>query len=232
MKDENITSVRAKTVAADGSVSEEVKELIMEYDLELCLEGRMTEDISCTKSCLAELCVGRLFFRGLIAGRDDIDRIMIDEDKGRAKVSLKKNETVSKRTERSEGISCNREVILSLIREFERDQKLHKRTGGTHSCILANEKEILFKCEDISRHNAVDKAIGYALIKDIDLSSCILFSSGRVPEDMMTKVINAGIPVLISKSVPTDRAVSLARDNKVLLICRAGRDSYEIYSDG
>ncbi len=229
MKDENIISVRAETVAGDGSVREEMKDLIMEYDLELCIDGAGAENISCTKSCLAELLAGQLFLKGLIMGAEDIDRIKIDEEAGRADIKVRKVSS-GKRQDRAKGVSFERERILALISEFETDQSLHKRTGGTHSCILANKDEILFKCEDISRHNAVDKAIGYALLNDIDLSTCLLFSSGRVAADLILKVINAGIPVLVSKSVPTDRAVKLAVDNKILLICRARGDRYEIYS--
>ena len=67
------------------------------------------------------------------------------------------------------------------------------------------------RMEDIGRHNALDKCIGYALLKQLELSECILFTTGRVPTDMVQKVIAAGIPVLASKAVPTDQAIELAK---------------------
>ena len=119
--------------------------------------------------------------------------------------------------------------IFSLAREFSKETALHVKTGGTHSCILASEGETVFVSEDIGRHNAVDKAVGYALLNGIDLSRCMLFTSGRVPVDMVQKVIAAGIPVLVSKSVPTSESVELAREYGLNLVCRAWPDKCEIY---
>lgn len=85
--------------------------------------------------------------------------------------------------------------------------------------------------EDIGRHNALDKCIGYALLEQLDLSECILFTTGRVPTDMVQKVIAAGIPVLASKAVPTDQAIELAKKYHLNLICRAWPDRMEIYHD-
>ena len=66
--------------------------------------------------------------------------------------------------------------------------------------------------------------IGYACMNDIDLSSCILFTSGRVPTDMVSKTIRARIPVLIGKGAPTVESVRLARDfNLELVRCLPGR---------
>ena len=85
--------------------------------------------------------------------------------------------------------------------------------------------------EDIGRHNALDKCIGYALLEQLELSECILFTTGRVPTDMVQKVIAAGIPVLASKAVPTDQAIELAKKYRLNLICRAWPDRIEIYHD-
>ena len=104
-------------------------------------------------------------------------------------------------------------------------------TQCTHICILGRRGEILFVSEDIGRHNALDKAIGHAVLSDIPLDECMLFTSGRVPLDMVEKVIMAGVPVLVSKAVPTSEAVSLARKSGLTLICRAWPDSMVVFSD-
>ena len=115
--------------------------------------------------------------------------------------------------------------------EFAKDSGLHRQTGGTHSCYLGIEGKCLCHMEDIGRHNALDKCIGYALRENLDLKKCILFTTGRVPTDMVQKVIAAGIPVLASKAVPTDQAVQLAEKYNLTLICRAWPDRMEIYHD-
>ena len=122
------------------------------------------------------------------------------------------------------------EWIFTLSEEFKNIKGIHDLTGGSHICILAREGKTLHVSEDIGRHNAVDKAVGYALNNDIPLHECMLFTSGRVPVDMAEKVIAAGVPVLVSKSVPTAEAVELAKEYGLTLICRAWPDKFELFS--
>lgn len=123
-----------------------------------------------------------------------------------------------------------KEWIYSIVRTFTEDSKLHRSTGGTHSCLLAVEDRVLYVAEDLGRHNAMDKAIGYAVMQGLDREKCILFTTGRVPTDMVRKAVAARIPVLVSKAVPTAEAVEMARENGLTLICRAWPDSFEVYA--
>jgi len=114
-----------------------------------------------------------------------------------------------------------------LAEVFNAHEGLHGITGSVHVCILSHKgSDHIF--EDISRHNTIDKAVGYALVNSIPLSECVIFTSGRVPVDMTEKIIKAGIPVLISKSVPTAESVSLAENAGLTLIYRAWPDSCEM----
>ena len=121
--------------------------------------------------------------------------------------------------------------IYALGRAFHAGAPLYRATHGIHSCFLMQDGEILYCCEDIGRHNALDKAVGRALMDGVDLRRCVLFSSGRIPADMMEKAIRAGVPLLASNAVPTDRAVALARAYRVVLICTARSDSMNIFAD-
>lgn len=121
------------------------------------------------------------------------------------------------------------EWIFALANEFLSDSKIHKTTHGTHSCYLSVQGEILFTGEDIGRHNAMDKVIGYAAMQGLKREACILYTSGRVSTDMVRKAIMARIPVLVSKAVPTDAAVELARAYGLTLICKAWPDRYEVF---
>ena len=119
--------------------------------------------------------------------------------------------------------------IFKIVKAFSDDSALHRSTGGTHSCLLAVEERIVYWTEDIGRHNALDKVIGYAFREKLDLAKCIVFTTGRVPTDMVRKAVTAGIPVLVSKAVPTTDAVEMAKKNGLTLICRAWPDSFEVY---
>ncbi len=107
---------------------------------------------------------------------------------------------------------------------------LHSQTWATHSCFLACDGELLFQCEDIGRHNALDKAIGYSLRHNIDLKKCVVYSSGRIPTDMAIKAIRAGIPVLASKASPSAEAVAMAKEYHLTLICAARRDRMKLFT--
>ena len=129
----------------------------------------------------------------------------------------------------NDNICLNKDWIFKLAQAFSEETKLHKSTNGTHSCILSVKGQIVFLVEDIGRHNAIDKAIGYALLNNYDMKNCMIFTSGRVSADMISKAVNCGLTVLVSKSVPTSLAVKMAMENKIKLVCKAWPDSYEVY---
>jgi FdhD protein len=122
--------------------------------------------------------------------------------------------------------------IYQLAEKFSEKAPLYAATRGMHSCLLMAKGDILYCCEDIGRHNALDKAVGQALIDGVDLKDCILFSSGRIPIDMIQKVIRSKVPVIASNSVPTDQAIALAQKYNVTLICSARQEQLNVFSDG
>ena len=120
-----------------------------------------------------------------------------------------------------EPVQVNLELMYAFDEAFNQDMPLHEATWSTHSCFLAYKGKIVYSCEDIGRHNALDKAIGYALIHDYDFHECAVFTTGRLPIDMITKVIRAGIPLVASKKTPTAEAVELAEKYGLTMIGRA-----------
>ena len=124
------------------------------------------------------------------------------------------------------------EQVFALTDRFQQYKGLHEQTSGTHLCMLAYGGAIVFVTEDISRHNAIDKAVGYSLLHRLDRTKCVLFSSGRIQEDTVHKVLSAGIRTLVSKSAPTLKAVETAQAAGLCLIGRAWNDEYRIYAGG
>ncbi len=202
--------------------------LIKEHALTVIVNERPILKLVCTRSNLRELVIGRLVTEGIIETLEDIYKIYFCKYENEARVFA----TLKKDSEEKMLPKVNWEAdwIFRLAAEFEKGTVIHKMTHGCHSCILAKGENILFTCEDIGRHNAVDKAVGYAFLNHISLRECILFTSGRVPVDMVEKVVAAGIPALVSKSVPTVESVKLAKKVGLTLICRAWSDRFEIYA--
>ncbi len=81
-------------------------------------------------------------------------------------------------------------------------------------------------------YSALDKAVGHALIRGIDRTECYLFTTGRMPADMVLKAARAGIPLLASKTYPTDAGVALARRAGLTLVTLRPDGSLLIWTDG
>lgn len=204
-----------------GSKREDVP-LLSEHLLKICINGRSAIKLVCVAEDLTELVLGRLLTEGMIEGIQDIESLFICESGKKAEVRLMK-ETMDQSNERKMGtpLSWNPEWIFRLAEEFEADTPLHQKTKSTHSCFLSVGGTTLIRCEDIGRHNAMDKAVGHAIRRGIDLGQAIVYCSGRIPVDMAKKAIRAGIPVLVSKEAPTYEAVELAEAYGLTLICYA-----------
>lgn len=128
---------------------------------------------------------------------------------------------VKKELQHLEPVKVSLDLMYAFDEAFHQDMPLHEATWSTHSCFLAYKGKIVYSCEDIGRHNALDRAIGYALMHEYDFHECAVFTTGRLPIDMITKVIRAGIPVIASKKTPTAEAVRLAGEYGLTMIGRA-----------
>jgi FdhD protein len=114
----------------------------------------------------------------------------------------------------------NPEMLYQLPPRLRAAQDVFGRTGGLHGAALFNATgELLVLREDIGRHNAVDKAIGWALLGGrLPLSNHVLLVSGRGGFEIVQKAISAGIPLLASVSAPSSLAVQLARELGLTLV--------------
>ena len=110
-------------------------------------------------------------------------------------------------------------TLLGLNTAMREAQDLYKVSGGVHAAALFDADGCLITLqEDIGRHNAIDKAIGYCLLRGISLQDRILVATGRASHDMVTKSLRVGIPVVISISAATALAVQIAEDRGATLI--------------
>jgi len=112
------------------------------------------------------------------------------------------------------------EILCSLPDKLRAAQTLFAHTGGLHAAALFDASgNVLVLREDIGRHNAVDKVIGWALLENLlPLDNYVLLVSGRGGFEIIQKAIAAGIPLLASVSAPSSLAVQLARELNLTLI--------------
>ena len=219
------------------------KNILRENTVEVFVNGIHSMHITCTPTNLQELVVGRLHSEGYISTIECIRAIDFSGDPCSVNVVLNRddkpcracrlevvpttggNGEVMHRYDFPEAafdaydpIAWDKNTVFDLYEDFVLDTPLHSVTKGTHSCRLAVDGTIVFISEDIGRHNAFDKAIGYSLMHSIDIAHTLFFISGRIPVDMVSKAVRARIPVLASKAAPTDQAVLLAQKYGLTLI--------------
>jgi FdhD protein len=209
--------------------------VVKELSLTVILNNRELVTIPCSPSNLDYLAVGVLLAKGPIAGREDIKKITIDDGNGIVRVEAEEtnrstNEPLSKQRVESD-IEISAAEVFALIDEFVQHSELFKATGGVHSAALCDKKKILVFSEDISRHSAIDKIFGRCILEDIPTAGRLLITSGRVSSEVVLKVAKRNIPLLISKSAPTDLGVKLADDLGVTLIGFARDKRMNVYAN-
>jgi FdhD protein len=118
------------------------------------------------------------------------------------------------------------DVFPALFRQLFASAERSADTGGLHSAALSDGATLRHRVEEVGRHNAVDKAIGLALLAGDDLSRLGLVISARISGDMARKAAAAGLAWIASRSVPTTLAVAVAEERGMPIVARAaGKDA-------
>ena len=203
----------------ENTVFEIEDEVAVEYHRNILLQNGNIIPVACTPSFADELILGRRFLmRDLTL--EELEQLGYSQgyqDMG-TEQRLKEVQL---------------EEIFRIAREaFEQPGSLFADTGCAHSCALVYKGNVVCHIEDIGRHNALDKVIGYALKHRIPVSDSYVFCSGRISEDYLQKVIGAGFPMVVSRAAVTKSAVMLAREKQITMLGFIRKNSGNIYQEG
>lgn len=148
------------------------------------------------------------------------------------KGSLDAVRTISRFSPGDDPSTIGSNTLAGLPDKLRSRQKVFATTGGLHAAALFTlDGTVLAVREDIGRHNAVDKVIGWALENDkVPLTGTVLLVSGRASFELAQKATMAGIPILAAVSAPSSLAVDLAAQSGMTLVAFLREDSMNIYT--
>jgi FdhD protein len=121
-------------------------------------------------------------------------------------------------------------TVYNLLNALNEYNDVYKRAGAVHGCGLCSETQILKFVEDVGRHNAVDAIAGMMWLDNINGGDKIFYTTGRLTSEMVIKVAQMGIPVLMSRSGITQMGLSLAQKAGVIMIGRAKGRHFLIFN--
>lgn len=249
--EKGIRNVEILRIFASGSCERTTDEVLEEIPLTLEVDGKEEASVVLSEGNEQNWALGHLACCRKITSIDDVDHILYE--KGRIRVFRKvkrKGVTLTNKMihKASSGLSDAAPMkdtsssplhiewtvtlpsLIKAVRDIA-EAPLFSRTGCLHVALLASVSgEILFRVEDIGRHNAVDKAVGWALANRIDMGKCFMVLSGRLPEDMVCKGIGAGIPLLVSVSAVTASGIDAAVRGGITLAGFARNGRINVYS--
>lgn len=222
-------------------------EVIQETAIALFVNGRHAMTSMMSPVHLEDFVTGYLYTEQIIKSADEIESIRIEENrisvitKNLFKVLGPKKTILSGcggatsyiDTEKLPSIKSTvtfaPDVIRALVKQVL-ESELHNKTGGIHVVGLASADGIIARSEDIGRHNALDRVIGYGLRNGTDFSKAFAICSGRISSEMVRKCLIAGIPVMVSRGATTTLAIDIGKKTGVCVIGFVRSTKMNIYS--
>ena len=239
------------TLVKEGKATRFEDKVAVEYPVTVFLNDREIITLLCTPEKMDFLALGFLYSEGFLEGKKDWKGTRVDEENGVVYVDTDKEPFLSEELygKRTLTTGCGKGTVFysawdsfksrtvesdirvspsslhRYMRLLQENSGLYGETGGVHSAALCSGEEVVFFCEDVGRHNALDKIVGECLEKEISLSDKVLACSGRMSSEMLLKAAKLQIPVLVSRAAPTSLSIEIARSMGVTMVgfARGGR---------
>lgn len=226
--------------------------IVLEEIINIYINGDFYASFHCLPTQLKELIVGHLLTEGII---EDVKNIVGIEVSGKnIYVKLHGNTPSAPREQRLITTFCSGskiqqhllekihkmrpskakffvEVVFRAVEALDSFSSVYRASRGSHGAVLVNEDgNVISFSEDVGRHNAIDKVIGDAALKGVDLTRLLLASTGRLTSEIVVKAAQVGIPVLASLAAPTSLGINIANNLGLTLIGLIGRRYFNIYT--
>jgi FdhD protein len=235
-----------------GELREVKGEIVREQPLTIYVNGQRFITLLSTPRKLEALVVGYLWLERVIGGLDEVRRLAVSEIDGRADVDLVHE--VDLPEERILTSGCGGGITFRIdprmipriqssltvppgrlserMKDLYRVAEGYRTSRGIHGAALADAERLLVMAEDVGRHNAVDKVCGEALLTGAPMHDRILLSTGRVSSEMLLKAARMGVPLVASRTSPTEMAVSLGEQLGITVVGYLRQETFNVYAGG
>ncbi len=219
-----------------------------EMDLTIYVNQQELVTVLCTPTKLNCLVLGFLYDEGIISSMKDIASMRVCEDDSLADVRLTNPDFQAPKlrtltsgcgggaTFKTEGFRLSSDLVvaphrmLSLMKQFQDRMDMYRASGGVHASALSDGNKLLVVAEDIGRHNTLDKIQGECLLRGLSTKDSVLLTTGRISSEMLLKAAKMQVPLIVSRTSPTERAVTLGKDLGIALAGYARANRMLVYA--
>lgn len=235
---------------AAGEWTRQTSSVVREAALTIYLNQKELVTILCTPVNINYFVLGFLYSEGIIEDIKEIASMRVCDDE--LEVDVRLNHAVDLPQSRTltsgcgggamlgqremDGLRVRSEVVMTpaqvtaLMKQLLDAARTHNEVGGLHTAALGDGDSLVAIAEDIGRHNTLDKLKGECLLRRLPTQDRPLVSTGRISSEMLFKAARMGVPVVISRSAITGRAISLAEELGIAAIGYTRGDRFTVYS--
>ncbi len=252
----NIYEERELLTYKDGIKSNVRVHIVKEVPLTIMLNGEELATLVCSPHSFELLAIGFLVSEGILKNHDDLKSISCRPEQGVVWVDTAGSTTRTDGFLRRNFASCcgkgrpsmhflndyeqikpvagksdfTVKELLNYAALLNKNAETFRLTGGVHEAALACGESFIISYEDIGRHNALDRILGYTFLNNIDTSDKAVILSGRVSSEMLTKAARIGVPVMVSRSAPTCLSIDLAEQLGIMIVGFARGNNLNVYT--
>ncbi|ONI41940.1 hypothetical protein AN640_01315 [Candidatus Epulonipiscium fishelsonii] len=215
-------------------------EKLLELPIKIILNNQILSDILCTPQDIDLLCIGWLLSEGLVKDYKDITRIRFNSDCSTVYIEAKCNSLI-KSLSLKVSETLKKDINISKIYKKKISTELldvlykygnilqDAQVKGLHGALLYNKDNTYIIQQDISRHCAIDKVIGYSIKHNVNIEKSMLFTTGRISSEFISKALNANISVIASIKYPSITAEIVAKDWGINIASHILTDKITVY---
>jgi len=220
---------KVEYTAVNGGFTTSQERIVKETALTIRVNGEHYATAMIMATLKKEFVTGYLFSQGIINDAADITSLNFNGNIADVVLSRPINRKEDIPAVNS-ALIVRKEDVFDCVRAILKSE-IFAETEAVHSAgLFVNGTETICIAEDLGRHNALDKVIGYGLLNNIDFSNTLAASTGRQPSEMIIKCRNAGIPIIATKGVPTTMAIEIAKKAGIAIAGLVRGSTMMVYS--